>query len=295
MWEDGVFRMAIKKLSVFGSTGFIGSRFCEMYPDEIIGVDRKTFHSPTKDILYFISTIDNYHIHTNLHIDIETNLTVLMKTLESIKTTYTPEEAPVINFVSSWFVYGQNESVPFKEDSHCNPTGFYSITKRCAEQMLICFCETFGYKYRIFRLANVVGEGDEKISKKKNALQYMIKEIVDGNDVDLYYGGDVLRDYIYVDDVCKAIKLVMDKGAVNEIYNIGSGIPSKFLDLINIAIDAASSNSKINNIPATKFHNIVQVRNSYLDVSKLAKLGFKVEYTAASAVKKLVQYYTNRK
>lgn len=285
----------MNKISIFGSTGFIGGRFSELYSNEIIRVPKHEYVPPTKNILYFISTIDNYHIHTNLHIDIETNLTVLMKMLESIKTTYTPEEAPVINFVSSWFVYGQNENIPFKEDSYCNPTGFYSITKRCAEQMLICFCETFGYKYRIFRLANVIGEGDEKISKKKNALQYMIKEIVEGNDVDLYYGGDVLRDYIHVDDVCKGIKIAMDKGAVNEIYNIGSGVPSKFLDLVNTAIDAASSNSKINNIPATKFHNIVQVRNSYLDVSKITKLGFKVEYDAPAAVKKLVQYYKNRK
>lgn len=285
----------MNKLSIFGSTGFIGSRFSELYSKEVIRVPKHQYTPPTKNILYFISTVDNYHIHTNLHIDIETNLTVLMKVLENIKSTYTPEEAPIINFVSSWFVYGQNENIPFKEDSYCNPTGFYSITKRCAEQMLICFCETFGYSYRIFRLANVIGEGDEKISKKKNALQYMIKEIVEGNDVDLYYGGDVLRDYIHVDDVCRGIKLVIDKGAVNEIYNVGSGVPSKFLDLVNITIDTASSNSKINNIPATKFHNIVQVRNSYLDVSKLSKLGFKVEYDATAAIKRLVQYYKNRK
>lgn len=282
-------------ISVFGSTGFIGGRFCELYPEDVIKVERHVRQAPTKDLLYFISTTDNYHIHTDLQIDIDVNLKVLMQTLNELKKTYSAEDKPVINFVSSWFVYGQNENIPFKEDSYCNPTGFYSITKRCAEQMLICFCETFGYSYRIFRLANVIGEGDEKISKKKNALQYMIKEIVNGNDVDLYYGGDVLRDYIYVDDVCKGIKLAIDKGAVNEIYNIGSGIPSKFLDLVNTAIDTASSNSKINNIPATKFHNIVQVRNSYLDITKLNKLGFKVEYDAASTVKKLVQYYKNRK
>lgn len=285
----------MNKLSIFGSTGFIGSRFSELYSKEVIRVPKHQYTPPTKNILYFISTVDNYHIHTNLHIDIETNLTVLTKVLENIKTTYTPEEAPVINFVSSWFVYGQNEKIPFKEDSYCNPTGFYSITKRCAEQMLICFCETFGYTYRIFRLANVIGEGDEKISKKKNALQYMIREIVEGNDVDLYYGGDVLRDYIHVDDVCRGIKLVIDKGGVNEIYNIGSGVPSKFLDLVNTTIEIASSDSKINNIPATKFHNIVQVRNSYLDVTKLNKLGFKAEYDTTAAIKRLVQYYKNRK
>ena len=285
----------MNKISVFGATGFIGSRFCELYADQTIKVPKYEFSSPTKNVLYFISTVDNYHIHNNLHVDIDTNLTTLMKLLENLKETYAPEEAPVINFISSWFVYGQNENTPFKEDSYCNPTGFYSITKRCAEQMLICFCETFGYRYRILRLANVIGEGDQKISKKKNALQYMIKEIVDGNDVDLYYGGEVLRDYIYIDDVCKGIKLVVDKGELNQIYNIGSGIPSKFLDLVNTAISVAKSTSKINNIPATKFHNIVQVRNSYLDIDKLSKLGFKIEYDITTTIKKLVQHYKNTK
>lgn len=287
--------MSMNKLSVFGSSGFIGNRFCELYVDEIIRVPKYEFSSSTKNILYFISTVDNYHIHNNLHTDIDTNLITLMKLLENVKETYTQEEAPIINFISSWFVYGQNENIPFKEDSYCNPTGFYSITKRCAEQMLICFCETFGYRYRILRLANVIGEGDQKISKKKNALQYMIKEIVDGNDVDLYYGGEVLRDYIYVDDVCKGIKLVVDKGELNQIYNVGSGIPSKFLDLVNTAISVAKSTSKINNIPATKFHNIVQVRNSYLDIDKLSKLGFKIEYDIITTIKKLVQHYKNTK
>ena len=42
----------------------------------------------------------------------------------------------VFNFISSWFVYGKNNEIPFREDySQCNPTGFYSITKYCAEQL----------------------------------------------------------------------------------------------------------------------------------------------------------------
>jgi len=283
--------MNSNSINIFGGSGFIGRRFCELYPDTIKN-SRNDYIPQTNNILYGISTIDNYNIHHDLFLDINTNLTVLMQVLSNINRT---DKNLVFNFISSWFVYGQNENTPFKEDSYCNPTGFYSITKRCAEQMLICFCETFGYRYRILRLANVIGEGDQKISKKKNALQYMIKEIVDGNDVDLYYGGEVLRDYIYIDDVCKGIKLVVDKGELNQIYNIGSGIPSKFLDLVNTAISVAKSTSKINNIPATKFHNIVQVRNSYLDIDKFSKLGFKIEYDITTTIKKLVQHYKGTK
>ena len=123
-----------------------------------------------------VNTIDNYNIHQNLHIDVDTNLSTLMSVLENIDRN---DKDLVFNFVSSWFVYGQNDKTPFREDDlACNPTGFYSITKRCAEQLIISFCNTYGIKYRIFRLANVLGEGDGKISKKKNALQFLIKEIV---------------------------------------------------------------------------------------------------------------------
>ena len=284
--------MLSDKISVFGSSGFIGSRFCELYPNDVIKIPRNDYNPQSSEILYLISTVDNYNIHTDLHIDIDTNLTILMNLLDNIKNI---SPKPTISFVSSWFTYGQNHEIPFREDlSHCNPTGFYSITKRCAEQLLICFCQTFGYKYRIFRLANVLGEGDQKISKKKNALQYLIKEIVNNRNVELYYGGEVLRDYIYVDDVCQAINLCMEKAPINQIYNIGSGIPMRFIDIINKAIQISNSNSKIIHVQPTNFHNIVQVRHSYLDITKISELGFSPTYSIDSIVEKLVKYYQSK-
>ena len=276
------------KISIFGGTGFIGSKFCELYSDQIIKIDRNDYKPQTNNILYFISTVDNYNVHTNLQIDVETNLVVLMKVLENI-----PKNSDVIfNFISSWFVYGKNYEMPFREDhSKCNPSGFYSITKYCAEQLLISFCQTHNIKYRIFRLANVLGSGDKKISKKKNALQYLIKEIVKNNDVPLYYGGEVLRDYISVEDTCNAIKLCMDKSPTNQIINIGSGKPYKLLDMINKSIEYSNSKSKIIHIESTNFHDIVQVRHSYLDIAKLISYGFKQKYMIDSVIENLIDFY----
>ena len=275
-------------VNIFGGNGFIGSRFCELY-SETIRNDRDDYVPKTNNILYGISTVDNYNIHSNLFLDIDTNLVVLMKVLDNINRN---DPNLVFNFISSWFVYGKNANIPFREDDlNCNPTGFYSITKRCAEQMIISFCETFGIKYRIFRLANVLGEGDFKISKKKNALQFLIKEIVNGNDVELYYGGNVLRDYIYVDDVCHAIKHCIDNAPTNQIINIGSGKPYLFSNIIKTAIEYSESNSKIINITPTHFHNIVQVRDSYLDITKLDSFGFTCQYSIDDIVLKLVNYY----
>jgi nucleoside-diphosphate-sugar epimerase len=276
------------KISVFGSTGFIGSRFSAMYEKDIVEITRDVYTTETNNILYFISTVDNYNIHSNLQVDIDTNLKLLMKVLDANKG-----KDITINFVSSWFVYGQNHDMPFNEEKTiCKPTGFYSITKHCAEQMLICYCNTFGIKYRILRLANVLGEGDTKISRKKNALQFLINEAVNNRDIHLYYGGEVLRDYIYVDDVCRAIKLCIKTAPTNQVINIGSGKPYKFLDLIEYAIEKSKSSSNIINIEPSVFHNIVQVRHSYLDISKLKSYGYKPSTDIYQVIDKLITYYT---
>jgi nucleoside-diphosphate-sugar epimerase len=280
------------KISVFGGSGFIGSRFCELYSDQSIKIDRDDYIPKSDNILYFISTIDNYNIHQDLYLDIDTNLTVSMRMLENIDKN---NKNVVINFVSSWFVYGKNEILPFREDTtYCNPTGFYSITKRCAEQMLICFCETFDIKYRIFRLSNVLGVGDKKISKKKNAFQYMVKEIVNNRDVELYYDGNVIRDFIHVDDVCTGIKTCLDNANYNEIINIGSGVPTLIIDLLKTTHALSNSTSELKFINPTKFHNIVQTRNSYLDITKLKKYGFEPKYNVYETINELIEYYKDK-
>ena len=111
----------------------------------------------------------------------------------------------------------------------------------------------------------------------------------------LYYGGEVLRDYIYVDDVCDAIKLCMDKSPPNEILNVGSGKPYRFLDLIEMALDYAGSSSKIIEIEPPKFHDIVQVRHSYMDISKLNSYGFKKIYNIELVIRDLVDFYESQK
>ena len=143
-------------INVLGK-GFVGGRYAELTPKVIVN-ERNDYEVKSNEVLYFISTIDNYNVHTNPYLDIETNLTTLIKTLESCKG-----KDVTFNFISSWFVYG-DVPLPAKETAHCDPKGFYSITKRAAEQLLISYCETFGMNYRILRLPNVLGETDTKVS-----------------------------------------------------------------------------------------------------------------------------------
>lgn len=268
-------------ISVYGSSGFIGSKFCNLYPKSIVKQGREERKPRTKNILYLISTTDNYNVHSNITLDVETNLKVLCEVLDHCRT-----DKITFNFISSWFVYG-NTKLPAKEEYICNPTGFYSITKKAAEDLLISFCRTYNVKYRIIRLCNVLGKGDNNRSAKKNALTYMIDLLKKNEDVFLYDNGSPIRDVMHVDDVCKAIKLICDKGNINEIYNVGSGHPTQICDIITSAKKFLNSSSLIKSNETPEFHKIVQSKDFWMDVTKLKQLGFEQTISTEKIIKEL--------
>ena len=257
-------------ISVFGSTGYIGSTFCEMYYDKVVRVPRedKTFN--TNQNLYFISTTTNQNVFNNIHVDIDTNLSLFMDILSKCKG-----RDVIFNFISSGFVYG-NDIIDYKEWYNCNPTGFYSITKRTAEQLLISYCKTFGIKYRILRIGNVYGL-DKTVTPGKNVLGYMISLLKKNQTIKLFDGGNYLKDYMSVRDVCRAINLVLERGEVNEIYNIASGSSQSFRSIIKNAKKIIGSQSELIDVPTPEEQRYIQVKNMTLNTEKLQSLGFTCE------------------
>ncbi|MES2767914.1 MAG: NAD-dependent epimerase/dehydratase family protein [Bdellovibrionota bacterium] len=271
----------MEKLSIYGGTGFVGSEFCKQTKRSIELIPRNSRTPVSKEILYFISTTHNYHIFDDIQKDVDTNLKVMLDVLDKIR-----EEGYTFNFISSWFVYGDT-TLPAKESNDCKPKGFYSITKRAAEQMLISFCETYKLNYRILRLCNVYGPGDAGVSKKKNALQYMINQMKAHQPVDLYDNGQFYRDYMHVSDVARAIDLVVEKGPLNSVINIGSGERILFKDIFDKARKITNSKSEVTNISPPHFHTVVQVKNFYMDCSKLKNMGFKPLISIEQGIEKL--------
>lgn len=258
-------------ITVYGA-GYVGGRYCQMYEDTLI-MHREQRKPATKEILYFISTVDNSNIHTDITLDVETNLKVLCETLDYCR------EDTIINFISSWFVYGECK-LPAREDYLCNPRGFYSITKKCAEDLVIDFCRTYNTNYRILRLCNVVGGHDKKASPKKNAIAHMINLLKSGEDVILYNNGNIYRDIMHVDDVCRAINTVIKIGELNSIYNIGSGQMTSLGDIIVEAKNFLQSNSRILSKSAA-------TQDMFLDSSKLMALGFQPQISNTEIIKEL--------
>jgi nucleoside-diphosphate-sugar epimerase len=269
------------KFQIFGGSGFVGSELVKQIENCIV-TSRRDYTVEGCDIIYLISTVSNYNVKTDPLIDIDTNLTTLMQVLRQCK-----DRNLTFNFISSWFVYGETE-MPATEESNCYPNGFYSITKRCAEQLLISYCETFGIKYRILRLANVAGYGDKKASPQKNALQHMINELKAGRDVNVYDGGNLYRDYIHVNDAARAIKTIVDKGEINTIYNVGNGKPLLFKDMIEYAKKLIGGEGKLNSIEIPQFHRTVQVRSMWMLSDKLKSLGYEPKYDLKAIIEDMV-------
>jgi nucleoside-diphosphate-sugar epimerase len=282
-------------LTILGGNGFVGGQYVYDYYSPFIAniqmVNRRddyTIYSP--DVLYFISTVHNYNVYDQPFLDIDTNLTTLVKVLENWRKYQEKEGIShgVFNFISSWFVYGpQDKPHNVSEDAVCNPKGFYSITKRCAEQLLISYCETYGLKYRILRLGNVVGPGDKKVSSKKNALQFMIDKLSKNEDVEIYGDGLFFRDYIHVKDCSQGIDIVVSKGELNSIYNVGNGRGWYFRDIIEEAQCFMKSRGFVTFKNPSEFHQKVQVVTFYMNTDKLKALGYTPRYTGEALYRSL--------
>lgn len=282
------------RLSIMG-VGFVGQRYCDLYPTEVSPELRSTITPTQDDVLWLRSTVDNYApTRGDLKTDIATNLTHTMEVLPNVRG--------VFNAVSSWFVYGANSGhdrvLPAREGDRCDPRGFYSITKLAMEQMVASYCDTAAAglvsgpsAYRILRLCNVIGN-DPGAGKTKNALVHMIDQVVRGEEITLY-SGDCYRAVMHVSDVCRALNLCLSTPAtLNSITNIGPTSSTRMYDLIQHAIAVTGSKSKVTLIAPPRFHQIVQVPDFHMDTTKLHALGFVPEMDAYQAVERVIANMT---
>ena len=229
-----------ERLSVFGGNGFIGQHFQKLSSYKTLIIDRNSVESLTSTAIYFIGTVDNYNVFTNPHLDVETNLNKLIAVLEFNRRKF--KDFRII-FISTWFVYGRGR-VPFNENQACNPKGFYSITKLCAEQLLDSYCETFNLNYSIIRLGNVLGPNNN-LSEKRNVFQHMIHSIRDNQEIRIYENGRIVRDFIHINDVIAGIDLVINKGKNKNVYNLSSGNGVNIYELIQQYKKRIGSKSEI--------------------------------------------------
>jgi nucleoside-diphosphate-sugar epimerase len=76
--------------------------------------------------------------------------------------------------------------------------------------------------------------------------------------------------------VVQGLDLILNKSELDQIYNLGSGVPTNMGKLLKEYAKETNSESLINTKPTPEFHKVVQVKDAYLDIEKIRSLGFKI-------------------
>ncbi|MCX5678001.1 MAG: dTDP-glucose 4,6-dehydratase [Candidatus Omnitrophica bacterium] len=307
----------MKRLLVTGGAGFIGSNFIRYmiskYPDyRIVNLDKLTYCGNLEN-LKDIEKHKNYkfikgditdkalveklagesdiiiNFAAESHVDrsimdpgvfVTTNVFGTYTLLEAAK------KAGVELFcqISTDEVYGSVESGSSGEDDPLEPNSPYSATKAAADLLARSYFVTFKLPVIITRSSNNFGpyQYPEKV------IPLFITNLTAGKKVPLYADGMNKRDWLYVVDNCEAIDLVLHKGKIGEIYNIGIGGETTNLELTRMLLDVLGRDeSYIEFVKDRPGHD----KRYALDVSKLKALGWKPRHEFKTALELTVGWY----
>jgi len=246
------------KMLILGGSGFIGSHLCEQLI--VAGHDVTVFHQPgasNKNLLQIESKLriieGNFNnvnditkavqgVELVVHLVSATlpgnsflnpTYDVQMNVISSIQLFDQCVKANVkkVIFVSSGgTVYGIPTEQPIKETHALDPISPYGISKLAIEKYLAMYHYHFGLDYTILRLSNPFGPRQEP-TRGQGVIATWISKIRQGEPVEIWGNGEIVRDYLYIDDAVSAISMVASNDSQHKVFNVGSGKGHSLLDL----------------------------------------------------------------
>ena len=309
----------MQNIMVTGGAGFIGSNFVRYmlnrYPDyRILVYDKLTYAGNLDNLLdvqgdpryafvrgdicdaatvdealreHAIDTIVNFAAAT--HVDRS-----LMEPDEFLKTdvtgTYVLLEAARTHGIERYHqistdeVYGQILEGRSSEDYKLHTRSPYSASKAAGDLMCIAYFTSFGVPVTITRGSNNVGpyQYPEKV------VPLFATNAIDDKPLPIYGDGRQMRDYQYVLDHCEGIDVVLHRGELGEVYNVGTGTEMHNIDMAHLILDTLGKpRSLIQPVQDRPGHD----RRYALDVRKLEALGWESRFSCADAIERTALWY----
>ena len=195
-------------------------------------------------------------------------------------------------YASSSSVYGANTEMPFREDHRVDqPVSMYAVTKRANELMAHSYSELYGIRSTGLRFFTVYGPW----GRPDMALFIFTRAILAGEPIRVFNGGDMLRDFTYVDDIVEAVTALLERpdpggqGAQKaRLFNIGHGSPVKLMDYVHAIERALGKKARIELAPMQQG----DVQATYASTEKLrAEIGYAPSTTIDTGVERFVEWY----
>mgnify|MGYP005835231351 CR=1 FL=1 len=307
----------MKSILITGGAGFIGSNFVRYMLKthdnyRLIVLDALTYagnrenlkdcegdprflfyHGDIRDVkvvdnlMSNVDTVVNFaaetHVDRSIHeagVFIETDIRGTFVLLEAAKK-YRVER---FLHISTDEVYGSIEEGSFHENDALKPNSPYSASKGGGDLLVRSYYTTYGLPVLITRSSNNYGpyQYPEKL------IPLFITNAIDNLPLPLYGDGRNVRDWIYVEDNCAAIDLVLHRGEIGQIYNIGAGNERENIYITECILKhLGKPQSLIRFVKDRPGHD----RRYSIDTSRIKALGWQASFSLEEGLKKTVQWY----
>lgn len=329
----------LQNILVTGGAGFIGSNFIHYlfnkvnFTGKLINVDKLTYAGNLENLIsiettfgqknYFFESCDiqDYekiksilqkhdidtiiHFAAESHVDrsiygpkefVYTNIIGTFSLLELIREFWKDREDVLFHHVSTDEVFGSlNDKGYFYEDTPYKPNSPYSATKAASDHLVRAYYKTYNLPITISNCSNNYGpyQFPEKI------IPLMILNALGGKPLPVYGDGKNIRDWLYVEDHCEAIWMIVNRGKIGETYNIGGENEWQNIDMVNFLLESLS---EITQEPVKMYKKLITYvkdrpghdRRYAINCDKIKKeLGWNPKHDFAKGIKETMQWYRN--
>ncbi len=314
----------MKKILVTGGAGFIGANFIhymlDKYRDyQIVNLDKLTYAANlnnlerlnfnpkykfikadicNREYVFDIFERENFDIVINFaaesHVDnsilnpeifIKTNVLGTQVLLDACKK-YSVDR---FHQVSTDEVYGDlpldRKDLLFTEKTPLNPSSPYSASKASADMLVIAYYKTYKLPVTISRCSNNYG----RYQHSEKLIPLMISKALNDEYLPVYGNGLNVRDWLHVYDHCSAIDLIIHKGKLGEVYNIGGNNEKNNIEVVETVLnELKKSKSLIRYVDDRLGHDLRYA----IDASKIKKeLDWNPIYDFENGIKETIGYY----
>jgi UDP-glucose 4-epimerase len=213
-------------------------------------------------VFHLVSTTQPKSSNDDPSFDVESNLVATLRLLDQLRGTNT-----LLIFASSGgTVYGTPIQTPIPETHPTEPTCSYGIVKLAIEKYLALYRLLHGLEYRVLRVANPYGPGQEA-NRAQGVVGTFLSRVVHDEPIEVWGDGSVVRDYLYISDTVSALIQAAAYRGAERVFNIGSGSGHSVREIITAVEQVTGKKAQASYTAARKF----DVPISVLDITRAGK------------------------
>jgi UDP-glucose 4-epimerase len=203
--------------------------------------------------------------------DLEINCRSQLALLEACRRN--APEAKVV-FASTRQIYGRvaEDRLPVDERQPPNPVDVNGINKLAGERYHVLYNNVYGIHTSVLRLTNTYGPRMLVKNNRQTAIGWLIRQAMDGEEIDLFGDGSQLRDFTFVDDVVDAFLVAGAEDVANgQVFNVGAIEPVSLRELADLLIEISGSGS-YRLIPFPPERKAIDIGSIYVDDRKIRRV-----------------------